>query len=137
MKFSAIITEDGKERLTKGLMHIDTLKTSMEILEFQGAKLNYKNLKREQDLYEIIFQLTSNNNVVMIYVNYGPEDNFCQLYLPENLTEAQLDTYKNKYENELNNVSVYLSGVNDDVFKDTEIFKPGEFNIDDMRRKTR
>ena len=45
MKWSAVISEDAKEKQIKGLMHIDTLKTACEILEFQGANLGYKNYK--------------------------------------------------------------------------------------------
>lgn len=137
MKWSAVISEDAKEKQIKGLMHIDTLKTACEILEFQGSNLGYKNHKRENDLYEIIYNLTNNGNMVMIYVNYGEEENFCQLYLPDKLNDEQLNIYKQKYENEINKVNVYLSGVDGDVFKDTEIYKPGEFNIDDIRKKTR
>jgi hypothetical protein len=137
MKWSAVISENAKEKQIKGLMHIDTLKTACEILEFQGANLGYKKYKRENDLYEIIYNLTNNGNMVMIYVNYGEEDNFCQLYLPDKVNDEQLNVYKQKYENEINKVNVYLSGVDGDVFKDTEIYKPGEFNIEEHLNKTK
>ena len=94
-------------------------------------------IENSNDLDEVIYNLTNNGNIVMIYVNYGEEENFCQLYLPDKVKDEQLKVYEDKYANEINKVNVYLSGVDGDVFKDTEIYKPGEFNIEEHINKSK
>lgn len=136
LKWTGIIAPNGKDFKTNCRIHEEGLRTSIEIIQLQGGNIDYKNFHRD-DLFELIYNLVSKNSIVMIYLDAGSKDGFCQLYLPNQLSDEQVNTLRLKYNDLINVMPIFVSGIDGEFFKETVILNPGEFEINNYKQKSR